>query len=287
MNAVHAGRYPVGKVKVAMGQMLVEGGNIPANIRRAEQMIADSGKTGSDIIVLPECIDLGWTYPDACNLAEPVPGTVSDSLCEAAVQSGMHVVAGLTEKEGTHIYNTALLISSRGEILGKHRKINILDIAQDIYSTGTSLSVIETQLGKIGVDICADNFPDTYAIGHTLARMGADIILSPCSWAIPPDYSGNPNPCWMWEKSFTRLACLFNIPVVGVSNVGIISAGVWKDYHCIGNSLAVSGEGIIVKKGERTSSDQSLFTVEFDLAGEKPRGTDISLMLKEKGFSFS
>lgn len=272
-------------IKIAMGQMLVQGGKVQENLKRAESMIFKAAELGNEIIVLPECIDMGWTYPEAPSLAQEIPGPYSRILCETAEKNSIYVAAGLTEKAGEKIYNSALFISPGGEILLKHRKINILDIAQDIYSIGNSLAVAETELGIIGLDICADNFPDSFAIAHTLARMGSDILLSPCSWAIPPDYSGG-YPCQMWEDSFTRLAYLFGIPVIGVSNVGIISAGVWKNYRCIGNSLAVSKDCVIVAKGEHTFERESLISVEVEIAKSKKQGTDISLMLESKGFVF-
>jgi predicted amidohydrolase len=274
------------KINAVMGQMLVEGGMKDANLERACSMIREASESGSDIIILPECLDIGWTCPDAQFLAEEIPGNTSDRLSTAAADGSIYVVAGLTEKAGDKIFNTALLISPGGEILSKSRKINILDIAQDIYSTGNILTVTETGLGIIGINICADNFPDTFAIGHTLARMGADIILSPCSWAIPPDYNGDPNPCRMWEKSYTRLAYLFDIPVIGVSNIGVINAGVWKNYRCIGNSLAISRDGDIIKKGDLTSDVEKLFFAEVETNTNRKRGTDIQKVLEDKGFLF-
>jgi len=273
-------------IKIAMGQMLVEGGRPDNNLARALCMIRKAAEREHDIIVLPECIDIGWTYPDAPVLAREIPGERSAFLCKAARENSIFIAAGLTERADEKIFNSAVFISPRGDILLKHRKINILDIAQDIYNVGTSLSVVETEVGNIGLDICADNFPDSYALGHTLARMGCDIILSPSSWAIPPDYRSSENPCQMWEDSYTRLAYLFEIPIIGVSNTGIISAGVWKNYHCIGNSLAVSKEGIIIAQGERTYEKESLISVDVEISSEKKRGTDISPMLKKKGFLF-
>ena len=42
------------------------------------------------------------------------------------------------------------------------------------------------EIGKIGINICADNYLNGIQIGHVLARMGAEIIL-PSSWTV--DYS--------------------------------------------------------------------------------------------------
>ncbi len=46
-------------VKIAMGQMLVEGGQQDANIHRAIVMIKDAAAKNCQIIVLPECLDCG------------------------------------------------------------------------------------------------------------------------------------------------------------------------------------------------------------------------------------
>ncbi len=61
-------------VKIAVGQMLVEGGAVSDNLARAEQMIAAAALQGCNVVVLPECLDVGWTHPDAVALAEPIPG---------------------------------------------------------------------------------------------------------------------------------------------------------------------------------------------------------------------
>lgn len=70
------------------------------------------------------------------------------------------------------MYNSAILVSPEGDILIKHRKINVLTIALDLYEIRDSLSVASTSLGKTGIDIFADNFPNSLALGHSLARMG-------------------------------------------------------------------------------------------------------------------
>ena len=99
------------------------------------------------------------------------------------------MAAGLTEKDGEKFYNTAILIDPDGKILMKYRKIHTLDLVQDLYSTGSSLSVVDTPLGKIGMNICADNFMNSLTLAHSMANTGAEIILSPSSWTIePPEY---------------------------------------------------------------------------------------------------
>lgn len=162
-----------------MGQMLVEGGKREETFNRAEEIIRKAAANDCRVIVLPECLDAGWTHPSARELAEEISGRTLDRLCEAARDNNIMVIAGLTERDGERIYNSAILINENGRVLLKHRKINVLKIAQDLYSIGNMLSVAETDRGTIGVNICADNFISSLAIGHVLARMSAYFIFSP------------------------------------------------------------------------------------------------------------
>ena len=151
-------------VRVAMAQMRLEWGACEQNLRHAAEMVAQGAADGCQVVVLPECLDIGWTHPDTAALAQAVPGPRSEALCEAARRAGVWVVAGLTERDGEDVYNTAVLISSDGRIALKHRKINILDIAQPYYATGDRLCVARTPLGTVGVDICADNSPNSLVL---------------------------------------------------------------------------------------------------------------------------
>ena len=272
--------------KLAMGQMLVEGGALEANLQRATRMIGDAAAQSCRVIVLPECLDVAWTHPSARELAEPVPGKTGDVLCEAAAGNGIYVAAGVSERAGEKIFNTAILISPTGEVLLKHRKINVLTIAQDVYSVGNLLGVVDTDLGVIGLDICADNFSNCSVIGHTLARMGAQLILSPCAWAVDADHDNEQTPYGDgWRRSYKSLSRLFGVTTVGVSNVGWINGGVWEGRKCIGCSIAVGPGERILAEGPYGAEAEALIVVEVEPAQPAARGTDISKVLKdEKGW---
>ncbi len=265
--------------------MRVDGGRAADNLERAVNMIKQAADTGCDIVVLPECCDLGWTCPDAKALAKPIPGAHSDHICSAAAKFGVYVVIGVTEEDNGQVYNAAILVSPQGEILLKHRKINVLDIEQPVYANGQSLAVVDTPLGVLALNICADNFPDSLALGHSLARMGAQIILSPCAWAVPADHNNTKEPYGtMWKQSYTSLAQLYNIPVIGVSNVGWITGGPWVGDKCIGCSLAVSHNGEILTEGPYGVDAEALVTADVELAARTVRGTDWARTLRDKGY---
>ena len=68
------------KIKIGMGQLLVEGGEPERNLDRAQSMIEEASKESCDIILLPECLDLGWTHPSAKKQALPIPGSYSNKI---------------------------------------------------------------------------------------------------------------------------------------------------------------------------------------------------------------
>src|SRR5437868_5501298 len=168
-----------GSFLLGMAQIRVEGAAVTANLQRARAALHEAAELGCRIAVLPECLDVGWAHPAARELAQPVPGATSERLAEAARETGLYVAAGLTERAGDRLYNAAILLSPTGEILLKHRKINLLVDVEALYSPGDRLGVAETPLGAIAVNICADNFPDSLGLAHAQARMGAQLLLSP------------------------------------------------------------------------------------------------------------
>ena len=251
-------------VRVGMGQMRIAWGEPERNLARAEEMIVDASEEGCQIIVLPECLDIGWTHPDVARLAEPVPGARSERLAAAARTAGIWVVAGLTERDGADTYNAAILVSPQGEILLKHRKITVLGIALPFYTVGRRVGVADTPFGRVGVDICADNFMGTLSIARAMGEMEAGLVLSPCAWAVDADDEGPYGETW--KKPYKALAEQYGMGVVGVSGVGWMGGGPWEGRKCIGNSIAVNGEAALVVEGPFGVDAEALLTVELRYA---------------------
>jgi predicted amidohydrolase len=271
--------------RVGMAQMLVEGAKPAANLERARACIRHAASKGCQIVVLPECMDLGWTDPSARQLAQPIPGTHSQWLAESAVEAGVFIVAGLVERAGERLYNAAVLIDPRGQILLVHRKINELEITHDLYSIGDRLAVAQTELGTLGINICADNFPNSLAIGHVLARMGAQVLLSPSAWAVDADHDNRANPYGeRWQRAYSELGRLYDLPVIGVSNVGWLTDGPWKGRKAIGCSLATNHRGEILAEGPYGEAAEALIVVEVALRQPRLVGTQIADDLAARGY---
>jgi predicted amidohydrolase len=113
------------KFELALAQMTVAGGQKEINLKRAIERIAEAAAHGSSMVLLPEALDLGWTDPSSLSEAEPIPeGKPFRRLSAAAALHKIFVCAGLTERDGDDIFNSAVIIDPDGELLSLHRKIN-------------------------------------------------------------------------------------------------------------------------------------------------------------------
>jgi predicted amidohydrolase len=233
------------KLKLAMVQLLVEGGQKEINLDRATKKIKEAAEKGADLVLLPEAMDLGWTHSSAKTDAERIPGGSTFAiLAKAAKENEVYVCAGIIEKDGASTYNAAVLINRQGALILHHRKLNELDIAHDLYDQGDRINVCETEFGTIGLLICADARAKDFMLTRSLGYLGADLILLPSSWAVPPDHNNQTDPYGGdWLEAFIPVCLEFKLNIAAVSNVGKITDGPWENWYCIGNSMFVDSYG--------------------------------------------
>lgn len=231
--------------RLAMVQMRVEGGKKRENLARAEERVAEAAHNKAQVVLLPEALTLGWTHPSACAEAEAIPnGESCHRLGECAQRHGLYICAGLVEREHDRIYNAAVLLAPTGEVLLHHRKINELEIGHEYYDLGDRLQVAVTPLGTFGLMICADGFARGQVITRSLGYMGAQVILSPCAWAVPANHDNQRQPYGqLWKDNYGPVARDFRLWIAGASNVGSLTAGPWVGRKCIGCSLLVGPDG--------------------------------------------
>ena len=261
--------------KLAMAQMMVEAGKPDANLDRATKRISEAAANGAKIVLLPEVMDLGWTDPSAKIMAYEIPdGKTCRRLRDAAVKNNIYVCAGIVEKDKDKIYNAAVIIDPSGKVILTHRKLNELDIAHDLYEQGDKLNVVHTSLGTLGLYICADATAQNNVLSNSLGYMGADIILSPCAWAVPGDFDNKATPYGdTWRNVYKPVSEKFDLWVVGVSNVGKIEAGPWKDWNCIGSSLVYAPGGKEVLQAPYGNRADTIIYVDISLKDRPARGT--------------
>lgn len=155
------------------------------NRERCLASLEDAARAGCALVVLPECASAGYMFEsaeDALPHAEEIPGPFSEALTGACARLGLHCVAGLLEREGDTLRNTALLVGPGG-LAGRYRKSHLPFLGVDRFVTaGDELAVFDTPIGRIGLEICYDlRFPE---LTRALALRGAEIVAHPTNWPI-------------------------------------------------------------------------------------------------------
>ena len=132
------------------------------------------------LVVFPECANSGYECPELYNeMAEEYPsGESIESMRKAARENELYIAFGFVEKEGNVLYNSAVLIDDKGELLGRYRKAHLVaGMEEESFSKGSEFPVFDTPMGKIGIMICWDSvFPEA---ARLLTLHGAEIILVP------------------------------------------------------------------------------------------------------------
>ncbi|HAB18366.1 MAG TPA: carbon-nitrogen hydrolase family protein [Verrucomicrobiota bacterium] len=259
---------------LALIQMRVDGGEPEANLERAAARIATASAQGAEVVVLPEALDLGWTHPSAATSAQPIPdGRTARRLRDTARLNHVWVCSGLVERDGSSVFNSSILIDPTGEVVLHHRKLNELEIGQSCYAGGDRLAVATTPWGVVGMMICSDAFAPGQVIARTLGLLGAQIILSPCAWAVPADHDPVGEPYGqLWQDNYGPVARDFRLWIAGVSNVGPLTAGPWAGRRCIGCSLLVGPDGLPVLRGPYGGDADVILRANVELEPRPARG---------------
>lgn len=111
--------------------------------------------------------------------AQEFPNNDIQRFQEMAAKYGIWLLPGsMFEKVGNDIFNTAVVINPKGEVVGKYRKMFPFFPYEEGVTPGESFFTFDVpEVGKFGVSICYDMwFPETT---RTLATMGAEVILHP------------------------------------------------------------------------------------------------------------
>jgi len=148
------------------------------NVRLFLETIEAKVPAKTDVILLPEGITVVGNGKPYAEVAESIPGPTTKALGDAARRRSAYIVAGIYEREGPAIYNTAVLIDRAGNVAGKYRKVYLpREEMEGGLTPGSDYPVFRTDFGTVGMMICYDVFYVDPA--RALALKGAEMILMP------------------------------------------------------------------------------------------------------------
>ncbi len=147
-------------------------------------LIAEAARQKADLVVLGETLTYYNSGKTMVECAEPIPGPSTEYFGKLARKYNLYIVAGLIERQGHLVYNTAALIGPDGRVQGKYHKVCLPrnEIAAGIQP-GRHYPVFSTRFGKVGMMVCYDGFfPE---VARRLAENGAEVIAWPV-WGCNP-----------------------------------------------------------------------------------------------------
>ena len=225
------------------------------NIDKIREIILNC-KTDYDLLVLPELANSGYLFSsrkDALSASEEIPGgKFCQALAEISKQTNAFIIAGISEKAGDVLYNSAILVSPKGEI-ESYRKTHLFYDEKIWFAAGnTGLNVFEIsgKFGtvKVGMMICFDwIFPES---ARTLALKGAQIIAHPSNLVLS----------YCQQAMFTR-AVENRVFTITANRTGTEINGD-KELYFTGKSVIVDTKGnYLCTAGE---DDECILTAEID-----------------------
>ncbi len=247
-------------VKIACAQMEPVVGMKDENLRRSIEMIEEAAGNGASLVVLPELCNSGYVFEtreEAFALSEEVPGgPTSRAWSEVAAKHGLHIVAGINERDGDALYNSSVIIGPHGYV-GTFRKLHLWNEENLFFEPGNlGFPVFKTPIGRIGTFICYDGwFPESYRL---CALQGADIICIPTNWVPIPGQ----------DKDREAMANILVMAAAHSNSVFVAAAdrvGTERAQPFIGQSLIASYTGWPIA-GPASADKEEIIYAEANLA---------------------
>jgi nitrilase len=169
----------VASLRVAVVQAAPVVFDVPRTLVKLRDLSADAARQGAKLAVFPEAFlsaypkglgfgaRMGTRSPEGreefrryFDSAIVVPGPATETLGRTAAKNALYLVVGVIERDGGTLYCTVLFFGPDGQLLGKHRKLMPTALERLVWGQGdgSTLTVLDTPLGKLGAVICWENY---------------------------------------------------------------------------------------------------------------------------------
>ncbi len=173
-------------MRVGIAQMNCGVGEVTDNTNRLLGFVDQAKHAGCDTVVFPEMSDTGYLMPVILETASFWTEGPVAALREAAHKCGINIVAGVSERTDSTVFNSIVAIDRNGEIVAKYRKTHLITaepmLEHHHLGSGDELVVGEVDGIKAGFLTCYDiRFPE---ISRLLTDAGAQILFLPSAFPL-------------------------------------------------------------------------------------------------------
>jgi omega-amidase len=177
-------------MKVAVAQISCSLGDPEANLSKVRDFSRKAKEVGAGLIVFPEMTDTGYSMSVIQEHADEWNSGFVPGLRETASQLSIAIVSGVSERDGSSIYNSQVLVETNGDIVAKYRKIHLYAVPpveeQTCFAPGNEFTTFSLGGLQFGFSICYDlRFPEMFRKLVSEQNVGAFLISS--AWPFPRD----------------------------------------------------------------------------------------------------
>ncbi|WP_134169155.1 nitrilase family protein [Paraburkholderia caballeronis] len=235
-------------------------GDRRANVAHSLERIEKAAQHGASLLVLPELSNTGYAFasrPEAFELAESLAdGETVRAWCAAAQRLGVHIVAGIAERDGERLYNSAVFVGPTG-VIGSYRKLHLWNDEKRFFEPGDrGLPVFDTGFGRIAIAICYDGwFPEVYRLA---SAQRADIVCMPTNWVPMPGQRAD-------QPAIATVLAMAAAHSNGLMIACADRIGTERGQPFIGQSVIVGGNGMPLA-GPASCDSEAILYAPIDLA---------------------
>lgn len=236
------------------------------NIATMERLFLQVTKENPDVelIVMPELCTTGYEcgrqyQAMSEDLAEGPSIKRMSHLCK---EQNTFLIYGFVERgTGDLIYDSAVIISDQGCVLGSYRKVHLFAEESKWFCPGDSYPIFQTRLGNVGICICYDiSFPEP---ARVYALEGADFLVLPSNWEKPHVYE--------WELTTAARAYDNTLHLIAANRYGAE-----QHYDFFGQSRILNPLGRVIKQCNQET--EGYITAVID--------PNLTTLLRNDGYNF-
>ncbi|MEU8327930.1 carbon-nitrogen hydrolase family protein [Micromonospora sp. NPDC048839] len=173
--------------RIACWQAGCTPGGVADFLRRLEVAARQAAADGARLLVAPEMSLAGYPLRPAtlAEAAEPVDGPWREAVHAIARRTGVAIVYGWPERDGTTVYNSVALVTAQGRTAAAYRKTHLFGEMDGAWFAAGSVPVVQTSLDglTVGLLVCYDvEFPELVR-AHALA--GTELLVVPTALMEP------------------------------------------------------------------------------------------------------
>jgi omega-amidase len=223
-------------MKIAVAQIACSLGNPETNLSKVRDFSQRAKDAGAELIIFPEMTDTGYSMPVIREHATPWESGFVPGLQDIASKLSIGIIAGVSERDGSLIYNSQIFVDAKGQVAARYRKAHLYAVApveeQTCFTPGDEFSSAELGGLRFGFSICYDlRFPEMYRKLATERNVDAFIVSS--AW---------PFPRLEHFRVLAQARAIENQSYVIASN----RVGKDDDLWFCGNSMIVDPRGVVI-----------------------------------------